>query len=84
MAKMRFDERLPQTTAKSHAEARRALSRLFDAAPITPPGQGRQQGRMIAGLAGPRGRAGARRRWLMLLGIVAVGTVTALVFWLAR
>ena len=85
MAKMRFDERLPHTTANSDAEARRALSRLFDAAPLTPAGQLRQEGRMIAGLAEPRGHATARRFLLVLLvGLVAVAAVTSLAYWLLR
>ena len=84
MAKMRFDERLPHTTAKSDAEARRALSRLFDAAPLTPAGQLRQEGRMIAGLAEPRGRAIARRYALALALVVVAAIAVALVYVLSR
>jgi hypothetical protein len=85
MAKMRYDERRPMTTAKNDADARRALSRLYDSSSLTPAGQLRQEGPMIAGLATPRGRAIARRYALVLvLGLVAVAGVTALIYFVSR
>jgi hypothetical protein len=80
MAKMRYDARRPNTTAKGDAEARQALSRLFDASPLTPAGQLRQEGRMIAGLATPRGRRRAGRFLLVLGGFVLAVVVVAFAF----
>ena len=80
MAKMRYDERVPNVSAKGHADARSALSRLYDTEAVTPAGQLRQEGRMIAGLASPRGRSISLRYGLILLTGLAVVAAVVVVY----